>query len=227
MLTPANRVQRVRAGDPITVGPWNAAAKLFRRLQLVAGKNCRLRSMPRGTIVSFDAKPEIFRGAFYVTLNGIESCTVSFGYVNKVPATILQGGTRVPVEGDPSKNLPVPTLSLRSLKLMPDNTGYIALEVSCSLLNWDVQFVDMVQVADLTTLDGEYDEEATPQVYAGGTPTITPRMARHPVARIRRLKDGTLQVKQIVYHNLGHRVNVRNKSDPTINNARHFFFPEG
>jgi phosphodiesterase/alkaline phosphatase D-like protein len=101
--------------------------------------------------------------------------------------------------------------------------GWIAAEVTCSKQDWSVLTAEIVQVAALDTENGIAPKTGTGKsVFAGGFPNLKGRRARFPIARIGRI-DGQLQLWQIAYFDVQHRVKTNSK-DPNADEGRHFFY---
>lgn len=207
----------VRVGDLIRAEPWNAAGWAIRRMRLIAGAGVRLKETPNGTIVSFDGRPQKFVGRWKCQLVSDNEVSIRPGAINEVKATI--GG--IPLEGN-SKSEP-PSLKMPALVLDGQQFGWIAAEVTCSLKDWSVQTVEVVQVAALDTEDGIAPKAGTGKsVFAGGFPNLKGRRARFPIARIARVNSRVV-LWQIAYFDVQHRIKTNAKS-PTADEGRHFFY---
>lgn len=185
----------VKRGQPITAQLWNQLCAAVRACRLIAGNGVRLREMPDGTIISFDADGAEFVHPFQVSLAGSEAATIRPGTVNRVDATIKD----VPLAGKDGDAPPM--LKFGQPMLDQESRGYICVEVTCREKDWSVEKAEVVQVADPSTDDGEPGEG-----YAGSTGSVAlpGRRTRYPLAMLRERKDGKLDLYQITFFDLQH-----------------------
>ena len=142
----------VKRGQPITAVLWNQLCAVVRAGRLIAGDGVRLREMPDGTIITFDSDGAEFVHPFQVSLSGTEAVTIRPGTVNRVDAKIKD----VPLAG--TDDHPPPLLKFGQPMLDDEGRGYICVEVTCREKDWSVEKVEVVQVADPNTDDGEAGE---------------------------------------------------------------------
>ena len=202
----------VKRGQTITATLWNQLCATVRACRLIAGDGVRLREMPDGTIITFDGDCAEFVHPFQVSLSGNNAATIRPGTVNRVDAKIkgvsLAGTERVPP----------PLLKFGRPMLDAEGRGYICVEVTCREKDWSVEKVEVVQVADPNTNDGEASDS---HGGSGGAVALPGRRARYPLAMLRERKDKKLDLYQITFFDLQHRpaLNTDRKSA-----ARHFFW---
>ena len=203
----------VKRGQKITADLWDAMARAVLSNRLLEGPGIRLRGTPVGTIVSVDAGAHAsFSHAWEVTLVGTNAASISPGTVNLVQATLK----KIPLGGD-EKHSP-PQLEWKKLQFDDHGRGFIALEVTCGK-KWEVLTVEPVQVADPDTEDGKSgfaSEAAGGKFNRGGIPGLKNRRCRIPIAQLWQRTDGRLEVFQIEFFPLQHRVDLRGDA------ARHF-----
>ena len=108
--------------------------------------------MPDGTIITFDGDGADFVHPFQVSLVGTEAASIRPGTVNRVDAKIKD----VPLAG--TDDQPPPLLKFGQPMLDDEGRGYICVEVTCREKDWSVEKVEVVQVADPNTDDGEAGE---------------------------------------------------------------------
>lgn len=198
--------------------------RAVRALRLISGFGVRLREMPDGTFINFDGSQQIFDHPWRCTLQGGTACRVNPGLVNKVMVSIKG----IPLTGD--EEHAAPTLEFKDgVRLDAEGKGWIAIEVTCSEKDWSLapKGVEIVQVADLNTEDGNAPKDAAASLSnPGGAPNIRGRRARHPIAMLKKLPSTGLKLRQVTFFNQTHRVRTDDK-DPKADAGRHFFFPEG
>jgi hypothetical protein len=202
----------VRRGQAITAALWNQLVAAVRACRIIAGDGVRLREMPDGTIISFDGEDARFIHPFQVSHVGDEAATIRPGTVNRVEATIKG----FPLGG--SERDPVPTLKFGKLKLDDEGRGYLCAEITCREEDWSVETVEIVQVADPNTEDGEPGELHNG---TGGAVALPGRRARHPLAMLRERDNGRLDLFQITFFDLQHRAALIADSKGA---TRHFFW---
>lgn len=183
--------------------------------RLVAGNGVRLRETPSGTVVSFHGAGGTFSHPWLVSLQGTEAATIRPGTINKVSATIkgkpLDGGEA----GDPP-----PVLNFGKPKVDKEGRGWICAEITCKPgERWIVEKVEIVQVADPDTNDGG-PLEGLPNATGGSLP-LSGNRARHPLAMLRLRKSGRLDLYQVTFFDLQHRVKLAPDQKTAV---RHFFW---
>lgn len=210
-----NDLPLVRKGQPITAELWNRLVAAVRATRLLPGVGARLRSMPHGTIIGFDAAPVSWAHPFQVSLVGNTAAQIRPGRVNMIEPKI-DGVALSGTEDEPS-----PKLEFGKLQLDKEDRGYIAIEITCGP-KWEIKTAEMVQVA---YFDSETGEEPPPgsggPSSIGGIPGLTKRRVRYPIAMLRLRKSGRLDLFQIVFFNVAYRAKPR---DDKTDIARHFFW---
>lgn len=205
-----NDLPFVRKGQPITALLWNQLCAAVRGNRLIAGNGVRLREMPDGTIITFDGGAD-FVHPFQVSIIGTEAASIRPGTVNKVDAKIKD----VPLAGEDGEAPPV--LKFGQPMLDDEGRGYICVEVTCREKDWSVEKVEVVQVADPNTDDGEPGEGT-----GGGSAVALPeRRTRYPLAMLRERKDKKLDLYQITFFDLQHRAALGTDRKTA---TRHFFW---
>ena len=203
----------VRRGEPITAALWNQLSAAVRACRVIAGDGVRTRETPDGTIISFDAKSDPFVHAWLVTLIGDDSATIRPGTVNRLEATIKG----VPLAGEDTK--PPPVLKFGEPNLDSEGRGWICVEVTCDPKEqWAVKKAEIVQVADPDTPGGEPGERLNT---LGAAKPLPDNRARHPLAMMREREGGRLEIFQITYFDLQHRVALAADQQTA---QRHFFW---
>lgn len=207
-----NDLPFVRKGQPITAALWNQLCAAVRACRLIAGDGVRLREMPDGTIITFDGDGAEFVHPFQVSLIGTEAASVRPGTVNKVDAKIKD----VPLAGKEGEAPPV--LKFGTPMLDDEGRGYICVEVTCREKDWSVEKVEIVQVADPNTEDGEAGEG-----HSGSTASVAlpGRRTRYPLTMLRERKDKKLDLYQITFFDLQHRAALGTDRKTA---TRHFFW---
>lgn len=207
-----NDLPFVKRGQPITAVLWNQLCAAVHACRLIAGDGVRLREMPDGTIITFDGDGAEFVHPFQVSLVGTEAASIRPGTVNKVDAKIKD----VPLAGKDGEAPPV--LKFGTPMLDDEGRGYICVEVTCREKDWSVEKVEVVQVADPNTDDGEPGEGL------GGTTAsvaLSGRRTRYPLAMLRERKDKKLDLYQITFFDLQHRAALGTDRKTA---TRHFFW---
>ncbi len=202
----------VKRGQPITAVLWNQLCAAGRANRLIAGNGVRLREMPDGTIITFDGDGAEFVHPFQVSLVGNEAASIRPGTVNRVDATIDD----VPLAGKDGDAPPV--LKFGQPMLDDEGRGYICIEVTCREKDWSIEKVEVVQVANPSTDDGEAGEG-----HAGSTGSVAlpGRRTRYPLAMLRERDDGKLDLYQITFFDLQHRAALGTDRKTA---TRHFFW---
>lgn len=221
----------VRAGDFISVKPWNAARRLFTSLRLIPGKNVRLRTIPnQGTVINFDGDDVSFIGPFHVSLQSTEkdgpgAAVVTPGFIDtSVMPTTTVDGNDVSLDDDSD-----PIFGWQVTRVGADGRGYVALECELDEKDDSIVAAYLVQVADLNTDDGDADPNSTIKDQ-GGTVQLGPASkngkprVRWPIAIIRLSGTGDFSCYQYVSSNLQHRSGPAS-SGTTSAPRRHFFYP--
>ena len=202
----------VKRGQPITAPLWNQLCAAVRACRIISGDGVRLRETPDGTIITFDGSDAVFAHPFQVSLVGKEAATIRPGTVNRIDAKIKG----VPLAG--TDRVPPPVLKFGKPRLDQDGCGFICIEVMCREKDWSVEKIEVVQVADPNTDDGEPGESPGG---SGGAVTLPGRRARHPLAMLRERKDGRLDLFQITFFDLQHRPALASDRKTA---TRHFFW---
>ena len=201
----------VKRGQPITAVLWNQLCAAVRACRIIAGDGVRLREMPDGTIITFDGDGADFVHPFQVSLIGTEAASIRPGTVNRVDAKIKD----VPLAGKDGEAPPV--LKFGTPMLDDEGRGYICVEVTCREKDWSVEKVEVVQVADPNTDDGEAGEGHG----STGSVALLGRRARYPLAMLRERKDKKLDLYQITFFDLQHRAALGTDRKSA---TRHFFW---
>jgi hypothetical protein len=199
---------QVRPGQPITAQLVRQMREAVLATRIRPGAHVRASETREGTILDFDGGGGAFIGAFFVSLSGDNAVAIQPGTINGIPATI---------KGKALDDEPAPLLEWRRLKVDSEGRGWIAAEITCDPeAGWAVESVEMVQVADLNTDDGAPGLVTSS---SGEARTLEGNRGRFAVAMLRQRADGRLDVYQIAYHSLRHRVAFRTAGPP-----RHFFW---
>lgn len=201
----------VRPLQPISAAVFQQMAAAVRACRVIAGAAVRTRETPDGTIVDFlGGDGGSFVGAWFVSMRSGEEFAIRPGTINRVMARIKDR----PLDDDPA-----PTLKVPRLQLDRDGRGYIAAEVTVDPKKaFAVLKVEMVQCADPDTDDGE--PGAAPNAVGAQRPLAENR-ARFPVAMLRRRKGGRLDLYQLAFFDLQHRLALTRDGQAA---ARHFFW---
>jgi hypothetical protein len=202
----------VKRGQPITAALWNQFAAAVRACRIISGDGVRLRETPDGTIISFDGGGAEFAHPFQVALIGTEAASIRPGTVNRVEAKIKD----VPLAGKDGEAPPL--LKFGKPKLDDEGRGYICVEVTCREKDWSVEKVEVVQVADPNTDDGEAGEGHSGST---GSVALPGRRTRYPLAMLRERDDGKLDLYQITFFDLQHRAAL---GEDRKTATRHFFW---
>src|SRR5438874_578642 len=134
----------VKPGDPITLlaSFWNGLKAAVRARRIIAGVGVRLREMPFGTIINFDADAAQWDHPWRVSLTGNEA-TLRRGLVDGVEPKI---NGRL-MSGD-DKNPDPPRLPIAPNRFSPQGLSLICVEIECDE-HWNTKAVTIVQVARL------------------------------------------------------------------------------
>lgn len=206
----------VRPGDPIPklAAFWNGLKAAVAVRRLLPGVGVRLREMPFGTIINFDADAAVWDHPWRIALTGNEA-TFSRGLADGIEPKI---GDRF-MSGD-KKNPDPPRLSIAPSRFTKDGQSLICVEIACDE-NWNTKSATLVQVARLN--------DANPDTPGYGTmpllpPTLSGRRTRCPLVQLRKNDGGNIQPFQIAYFNLRH-VALFPSGTADEARVRHFFFP--
>lgn len=176
--------------------------------RLLPGRNVRLRRMPSGTLLSFHGGGTVFEHPWLVSFDGTNA-TVLPGTINRVEAEI--GRKKL-------SDLPSPILTVRKLRVDAEGRGWFAAEVTCDPeKQWGIVKVEIVQVANPDTADGSASDRINA---VGGAAPLPGNRARHPIAMVREREDGRVDVFQIAFFDLHHRIAFGSDRLP----QRHFFY---
>lgn len=182
--------------------------------QLIAGQNVRLRSTPSGTIIDFFGG-QSFVHPWQVSLRGTEAATIRPGTINKVPAGIKGK----PLDGG-EKGEPPPVLEFGKPQVDKEGRGWICAEVFCDPKErFRITKIEIVQVADPDTETGG-PAPGLPNA-SGGAVALKDGRARHPLAMLRLRESGRLDLFQVTYFDLQHRVKLAADQKTA---SRHFFW---
>jgi hypothetical protein len=199
----------IAPGKPIRAAAYQGMRAIGRALRLIAGPGISIFSTPDGTTVSVNGGAGAWIHSFKVSLLR-SGANIRPGTINGVPAAV--GG--VPLD-DPAP----PRLEWSEPKLNADGRGWIAAEVTCDK-DWAVVAVEIVQVADLDSIDGNAPMPgAGGPSTIGGSPGLPGRKARHPLAMLVQRESGLIVCFQITHFPLQHRAQARGGAV-----ARHFFW---
>ncbi len=206
----------VHPGDPIPLlaSFWNNLKAMVRARRLLPGVGVRLREMPFGTIVNFDANAAVWDHPWRVSLES-KQATLSKGLVDGIEPKI---GDRF-MSGD-KKNPDPPRLSIASSRFTSSEVSLICVEIVCDEA-WKTKTASIVQVARLSDTDpGTPGDGNTPLL----PPALSGRKTRYPLVLLRKDDNDNVTAFQIAYFNLRH---VALFPSGTTNEARvrHFFFP--
>ncbi len=197
--------------SPQTLKKLLAARRVAR---LLPGRNVRLRRMPGGTLLSVRGGGAVFEHPWLVSFDGTNA-TVLPATINRVEAEI---------DGKKLSEVPAPILTVSKLRVDSEGRGWFAAEVTCdSAKEWGIVKVEIVQVADPDTADG--NARGGINAIGGATP-LPGNRARHPIAMVRKRDDGQVDVFQIAFFDLQHRIAFSAEFGPDGRKPpqRHFFF---
>ena len=204
----------VRPGDPIPklAAFWNGLKAAVRARRLLPGVGVRLREMPFGTIINFDADAAVWDHPWRIALTGNEA-TLLRGLVDGIEPKI---GDRL-MSGD-KKNPDPPRLTMATRLFTTDGSSLICVEIECNE-HWSTKSAKLIQVARLNDTDTPGD---------GTTPLLPPalpgRKTRYPLVQLRQRDGGSIAAFQIAYFNLRH-VALFPAGTTDEKRVRHFFFP--
>jgi len=205
-------VPRARVGQSVTAAMWETMRAANRASRIIAGNNVRTREVSGGTIVDFTGVPADFVHPWMVTLQGSESATIRTGTINKIEAAI----DGVPLSGLEGEAAPVLTFGQPDLDA--EGRGFICAEVTCEPKDWSIKTIEIVQVADPDSEDGSPSD--FPHM-GGAAKALEGNRARHPLARLRAREGGRIELFQITFFDLQHRVALAADGRTA---ARHFFY---
>ena len=207
----------VHPGDPIPklAAFWNGLKAAVAARRLLPGVGVRLREMPFGTIINFDADAAVWDHPWRVALTGNEA-TFRRGLVDGMEPKI---GDRF-MSGD-KKNPDPPRLTIASRLFTKDGLSLICVEIECDE-NWSTKSAKLIQVARLS--------DANPDAPGDGTmpllpPALSGRKTRCPLVQLRQRDGGSIAAFQIVYFNLRH-ISLFPSGTTDGKRVRHFFFPD-
>lgn len=206
----------VKPGDPIPLlaSFWNNLKAMVRARRLLAGVGVRLREMPFGTIVNFDADAAVWDHPWRIALSGKEA-TLRKGLVDGIEPKI---GDRL-MSGD-KKNPDPPKLTIAPSRFTTKGRSLICVEIECNEA-WKTKSAKLVQVARLNDADPDTPGD-------GDTPLLPPalsgRKTRYPLVLLCKDEAGNVIAFQITYFNLRH-VALFPSGTREESRIRHFFFP--
>lgn len=206
----------VHPGDPIPklAAFWNGLKAAVAARRLLPGVGVRLREMPFGTIINFDANAAAWDHPWRMSLDGNQA-TFRKGLMDGIEPKI---GDRL-MSGD-KKNPDPPKLSIAPSRFTSNGVSLICVEIACDE-HWNTKSASVVQVARLSdTSPGNPGDGDTPLL----PPALSGRKTRCPIVLLRKDDEGNIKAFQIAYFNLRH---VALFPSGTTNEARvrHFFFP--
>jgi len=206
----------VNPGDPIPLlaAFWNNLKAMVRARRLLPGVGVRLREMPFGTIVNFDADAATWDHPWRISLNGKE-VTLRRGLVDGMEPKI---GDRL-MSGD-KRNPDPPKLTIAPSRFTQSGRSLICVETECDEY-WKTKTAKLVQVARLNDADpdtpGDGDIPLLP-------PTLAGRKTRCPLVLLRKDEAGNITAFQIAYFNIRHVALFPSGTTDELR-VRHFFFP--
>lgn len=206
----------VHPGDPVPLlaSFWNGLKAAVRARRLLPGVGVRLREMPFGTIVNFDADAAVWDHPWRVALDANQA-TLRRGLVDGIEPKI---GDRL-MSGD-KKNPDPPRLSIAPSRFTSDGASLICIEIACDD-HWNTNSAKVVQVARLNDTDpGTPGDGTTPLL----PPALSGRRTRYPLVLLRQNDSGDISTFQIAYFNL-HHVALFPAGTTDEARVRHFFFP--
>ena len=197
------------------MNPRQAAALLAgdRRHRVSSGPGVRLHRTAFGTGVRFHGGPADFSHPWLAEMAGANAAVFLPGTVNRVRATIKG----VPLAGLDGKA--PPQLEWDTLALNADGIGWFCAEVTCDPAHdFAVTACEIVQVADPDTDDGKPGRRLNA---TGGAFALSKNRARWPLAMLQRRANGLVEVFQVTFFDLTHRVKLAANGRRA---ARHFFW---
>jgi len=207
----------VHPGDPIPklASFWTGLKAAVAARRLLPGVGVRLREMPFGTIINFDADAATWNHPWRIALVGNDA-TFQKGTVDGMEPKI---GARL-MSGD-KKNPDPPKLTIVPSRFTGGGLSLICLEIACDE-NWITTSAKLVQVARLNDADPN-------SAGSGNTPLLPPalsgRRTRCPLVQLRKNADGSIAAYQIAYFNLRH-IALFPSGTTNPSRVRHFFFPQ-
>lgn len=167
-----------------------------------------------GSVVRFNAGNLDFSHPWAADLVDKTGVTLLPGSINTIPAKIKG----VPLGGTDQKAVPQLSWGDKPL-LTADGIGYICAEVTCDpKADWSVTAIEIVQVADPNSEDGK------PGVISNASGAAFPlskNRARWPLAMLQQRKGGQIELFQVTFFNLTHRVKLKTDG---VSASRHFFW---
>ena len=206
----------VHPGDPIPklAAFWTGLKAAVRARRLLPGVGVRLRELPFGTIVNFDANAAVWDHPWRIALDGKEA-TLRRGLVDgmepKIGDRLMSGDKRNP---DPPKLIIAPS------RFTEDGSSLICVEIECDE-TWKTKSAKLVQVARLNDADSNNPGDGTMPLLP---PTLSGRRTRYPLVQLRQRDGGTIAAFQIAYLNLRHIALFPSGTRDELR-VRHFFFP--
>jgi len=206
----------VHPGDPIPklAAFWNNLKAAVAARRLLPGVGVRLREMPFGTIINFDADAAVWDHPWRIALNGKEA-TLRRGLVDGIEPKI---GERL-MSGD-KKNPDPPRLSIASSRFTKDGQSLICVEIECDG-SWNTKSAKLVQVARLNDANPDNPGDGTTPMLP---PALSGRKTRYPLVQLRQKESGDITAFQIAYFSLRH-VALFPSGTTDEKRVRHFFFP--
>ena len=206
----------VHPGDPIPklAAFWNNLKAAVAARRLLPGVGVRLREMPFGTIINFDADAAAWDHPWRITIYGKEA-TLRRGLVDGIEPKI---GDRL-MSGD-KKNPDPPKLTIASSRFTKEGQSLICVEIECDE-RWNTKSAKLVQVARLNDTNPDNPGDGTTPLLP---PALSGRKTRYPLVQLRQKESGDITAFQIAYFNLRH-VALFPSGTTEEKRVRHFFFP--
>jgi len=206
----------VKPGDPVPLlaSFWNGLKAAVRARRLLPGVGVRLRELPFGTIVNFDADAAAWDHPWRVAFDGNQA-TLRKGLVDGIEPKV---GDRL-MSGD-KKNPDPPKLTIASSRFTSDGASLICVETECDE-RWNTKTAKLLQVARLNDANPDTPGEGTTPLLP---PSLPGRRTRYPLVLLRQRDSGDVTAFQIAYFNLRH-VALFPSGTTDEARVRHFFFP--
>lgn len=207
----------VHPGDPIPklAAFWNNLKAAVRARRLLPGVGVRLREMPFGTIINFDADAAVWDHPWHIASTGTEA-TFRRGLVDVMEPKI---GDRF-MSGDKTNPDP-PKLTIAPSRFTVSGASLICVEIECDE-TWRTKSAKLVQVARLDDADPNSPGDGTAPLLP---PALSGRRTRCPLVLLTKSDDGSISSFQIAYFNLRH-IALFPSGTTDEKRVRHFFFPD-
>lgn len=209
-----NDFLEVKRGDAITADLWNRMEKASLRSRvLLGGENMRVDQFPHGALLS--AKHGGGWDHPWRVIISSAAAMVSPGTVNGEKPTIKDKAGHQQL----MTNRPPPLIALSHSLFDSHGNGWIALEL---LLDKNYNAIKTAEVKQTMTITGAELTTDNPFFFFG-LPGIAGFKARYPLAKLKRLPGGGMQVYQIAMFNVNHKAKPPQEGQTSL--ARHFFWP--